>query len=448
MGFGTCFIFHLILVMRGIIDSLLLKNKGLDMHSKTLLISLFTSLLMLLSIYGMAQNGASDLRFLVHSLDCEAAEVCFDIQVRAGESGREFYLSEQNYRFSFSRTSITQPHIEEELDVSGLIMGGDGALGFSLYAEHSTLGSLDTVFSYNVELSGGDGIFLDAEEYVSVGRLCAEVLDFNEPFSLQWHTTGVFPASFVGEIYDANLRTTTEIISVLSYHQDISDVCENIAPLAADDVADIEPNGHVTICLPTNDTDADNELDISSVKLLNTPPASEGTVTLDAATGCITFVAAQGFTGLSTFDYEICDEGKHIPAYGGNLNSELVAEPDPQDPDILVAAPACDVATVTIGVGVSVGLLSAENDAAFFDLAAFPNPANDVVNISYTLPEKSEVGMALWNVLGQPVQELELETLQTGTHNKSLNVSELSAGNYLVVLNIAGKVATKMIQIK
>jgi len=416
------------------------------MYFKTLLTSVSISFLILLSICGMAQNGASDVRFLIHSLDCGTAELCFDIQVRADESGTEFNLSEQNYRFSFSRGSISQPYIAEELDVSGLVMG-EGELGFSLYAPHSILGSLDTVFSYNVELSGGDGILLDAEEYVSVGRLCAEVLDFNVPFYLQWHSISVFPPTFVGEIYDTNLRSNTDVVSFVDYSQDISDVCENIAPLAVDDMADIEPNGQATICLSANDTDADNELDIASIQLLNTPPVSEGTVSLDAETGCINFVAAENFIGISTFDYQICDEGKHIPAYGGNLNSGLIAEPDPEDPDILITAPACDMATVTIGVG-TVGLISAENDAAFFKLAAFPNPANDVVNITYTLPEKSEVSIALWNVLGQPVQQLELETRQIGEHNKSLNISELSAGNYLLVLNINGKTATKMIQIK
>jgi len=113
-----------------------------------------------------------------------------------------------------------------------------------------------------------------------------------------------------------------------------------------------------------------------------------------------------------------------------------------------VTAPACDMATVTIGVGISVGLTFAENDAALFDLAAFPNPADEMVNISYTLPEKSEVSIALWNVLGQAVQQLEPETLQIGEYNKSFNISELSEGNYLIVLNVNGKTATKMIQVK
>lgn len=423
------------------------------MYFNTLLTSTFTLLMLFVSICGMAQNGASDVRFLIHSLDCETAELCFDIQLRAAEPGREFYLIEQNYRFSFNRGTMRQPYIAEELDVSGLIISESSGQGFSLYSEHNAFGSLDTVFSYNMELSGGDGIYVTADEYISIGRLCTEILDFNAPFSLQWHSEMVFPPSFVGEVYyDVNTGTLqstgTDIVSTLSYHQDLSGVCDNISPIAANDVAEIDVNDHVTICLAANDTDADNQLDIASIQLLNLPPASEGTVSLDAETGCIIFVAAQDFTGVSTFDYQICDEGKYIPAYRGNLNTEPIAEPDPQDPDILVTAPACDVATVAIGVGTPVGLTLAENDAAIFKLTAFPNPAEETVNISYTLAQKSEVSIALWNVLGQPVQQLTPETLLTGEHNKALNISELSKGNYLLVLNINEKIATKMIQVK
>lgn len=417
------------------------------MNFKTRLTTTLTSLMLFVSICGMAQDGAADVRFLIHSLDCETSELCFDIQLRADEPGTEFYLSEQNYRFSFNRASIAQPYIAEELDVSGLITSEQG-LGFSLYAPHNISGSLDTVFTYNVELSGGDGIYLGAEEYISVGRLCAEVLDFNEPFFLQWHSELTFPSTFIGEIYDATIRDYTEVVSYLNYHQDLSGVCSNTPPIATNDVANVDANEHATVCLPANDIDADDQLDISSIQLLNMPPTSEGTVSLDAETGCATFVADENFTGVSTFEYRICDEGKSIPAYGGNLNSEPISDPDPQDPDILVTAPACDMATVTIGVGVSVGLTLAENDAALFNLAAFPNPADEVVNISYTLPEKADVSIALWNVLGQAIQQLEPETLQTGEYNKSFNVSELSEGNYLIVLNANGRTATKMIQVK
>jgi len=413
------------------------------MHYKTYLISAYTLCLMLLSLNNFAQDGGADLRFLIHSLDCENAEICFDIELRASEPGREFYLSEQNYRFGLNREITLNPSLSEELDVSGLIVG-DGTQGYSLYNEHTLTGSLDTIVSYNIELAGGDGIYIGANDYVSVGRICFEVLDFDQIFTLNW-IVGELPPTFVGEMYNGQ-RYNVEIVSVLDYYHDFSGVCDNTPPVAIDDFATIDPNGHITICLPENDTDAENGLDITSTQLLNMPPPSEGTVSLDPETGCITFIAAEGFMGLSTFDYQICDKGTSIPAYGGDANPQMIPEPDPQDPDIAVIPPACDMTTVEITVG-TVGLILAENDAALFNLATFPNPADEVVNISYTLPEKSEVSIALWNVLGQPVQTLQPETLSIGKYNKSLNVSELSEGNYLLVLNINGKMATKMIQI-
>jgi len=403
------------------------------MYCKTYLISAYTLCLMLFSLNNFAQNGGADVRFLIHSLDCENAELCFDIELRASEPGREFYLTEQNYRFGFNRDIAANPILSEELDVSGLITG-DGTQGFSLYNQHTLTGSLDTLVSYNIELAGGDGIYIGSTDYVSVGRLCLQILDFNQIFVLNWLIDEV-PQTFVGELYDGQ-RYNVEVVSYLDYYHDLTGVCENTPPVAVDDVAEIDPNGHVTICLPANDTDTENGLDIASIQLLSTPLESEGTVSLDAETGCLDFVAAEDFTGVVTFEYQICDEGTSIPAYGGDANTEAIPEPDPQDPDIVALPPACDVATGEITVG-TVGLTFAENDAA-----------DETGNISYTLPEKSEVSIALWNVLGQPLQQLEPETLQTGKHNKSLNISELSEGSYLLVLDINGKMATKMIQVK
>jgi len=71
-------------------------------------------------------------------------------------------MSEQNYRFSFTRDELSNPRISKELTISGFVPGGpgtNGTNGFTLYSPHNLVGSLDTVVSYNVELAGGDGYF-------------------------------------------------------------------------------------------------------------------------------------------------------------------------------------------------------------------------------------------------------------------------------------------------
>jgi len=125
-------------------------------------------LLMLLSTQSIAQTGVYDVRFLINSIDCDNSKLFFDIQIRADAPGTEFYMAEQNYRFFFNR-GLENISLVQELDISGFIPGGNGPQGFSLYSTHNLGGSIDTVASYNIELSGGDGFFIEPIDYVSVG---------------------------------------------------------------------------------------------------------------------------------------------------------------------------------------------------------------------------------------------------------------------------------------
>ncbi len=306
-------------------------------------------LLMLLSTQSIAQTGVFDVRFLINSIDCENSKLFFDIQIRADAPGTEFNIAEQNYRFAFNN-GLDDISLVQELDISGF-MPSDGPQGFSFYNTHTLTGSMDTVVSYNIELSSGDGAFIEPTDYTSVGRLCLTIIDFNEPVCLTWLTSADFPNTFVSEIYN-NMREQVEEGFYLNYKQDISSACNNTPPAATNDSGTTPEGQAIALCLPTNDSDAENALDPSSVTLLSTPPTSEGTVTIDAATGCITFTPTAGFTGTVTaFDYQICDEGIFIPAYQGDNNPyPTLPEPDPGDPDIQTQLPACASASINITV--------------------------------------------------------------------------------------------------
>ncbi len=90
-------------------------------------------------------------------------------------------------------------------------------------------------------------------------------------------------------------------------------------PVANDDTADVAEDGSVTIDVPDNDSDPDGDLDVASVSIISQPP--NGEVTVDPASGEITYEPDDNFNGTDTFSYEICD----------SLN-------------------VCDVATVTVNV--------------------------------------------------------------------------------------------------
>jgi gliding motility-associated-like protein/uncharacterized repeat protein (TIGR01451 family) len=83
----------------------------------------------------------------------------------------------------------------------------------------------------------------------------------------------------------------------------------NDKPVAVDDSATTPEDTPVTFSLSANDSDVDGNLDPTTVGLLSTPPATQGTV-LNNGDGTITFVPAPNFNGTVTpFEYRICDTG-------------------------------------------------------------------------------------------------------------------------------------------
>ena len=312
------------------------------------------SFLFLISVstFSTAQTGTFDVRMVIDSIDCANSKLFIDLQVRADNPGQEYFLGDQNYRFSFNRNVLANPALVQELDVTGFIPGGPGTLGFSFYSPHSLTGSLDTIVSYNLELSGGDGIFVTDTDYINVGRMSLDILDFNTPISMRWHRDipTDFPKTFVGQNYNGDLIPTFEG-SYLDYYQDLSSACSNTPPVAVNDTDTTPEEQAITVCVPTNDSDPENTLDPTSVTLVSTPPAAEGTVTVDAVTGCITFTPATDFNGTVTpFDYQICDLGTLVPAYQGDQNPNPIPAPDQPVPPLQTQPPSCVTATVNLTV--------------------------------------------------------------------------------------------------
>ena len=126
-------------------------------------------LLCLLTFTCIAQSGMYDVRFNLHSVDCNNSIMFVDIEIRATSATSTFNITDQNYRFSFTRDGIaginppiTQPpnpndrsfFIHQELCVAGFTQL-NGLTSF--YNAHTLSGSLDTVVSVNIGMGGGDG---------------------------------------------------------------------------------------------------------------------------------------------------------------------------------------------------------------------------------------------------------------------------------------------------
>ena len=71
---------------------------------------------------------------------------------------------------------------------------------------------------------------------------------------------------------------------------------------------------------------------------------------------------------------------------------------------------------------------------------AYPNPFNDLINISFNLPVKSGVEMAVFSLDGKLIKKIVIGELQPGWHSQQLSAAEtgLAPGTYLLKVLVDG----------
>jgi len=73
----------------------------------------------------------------------------------------------------------------------------------------------------------------------------------------------------------------------------------------------------------------------------------------------------------------------------------------------------------------------------------YPNPFNPVTTISYSLPVKSQVGLVVYNTLGESVTQLVNEEKEPGRYEVEFDATELTSGIYFYRLQAGNFVVTK-----
>ena len=87
---------------------------------------------------------------------------------------------------------------------------------------------------------------------------------------------------------------------------------------------------------------------------------------------------------------------------------------------------------------------------AFFKLEQnYPNPFNPTTTIQFAVPERSNVLIKIYDILGSEVATLVNEEMEAGWHKRNFDASSLSSGIYLFRMDAGSYVNTKkMILIK
>jgi glucuronoarabinoxylan endo-1,4-beta-xylanase len=73
----------------------------------------------------------------------------------------------------------------------------------------------------------------------------------------------------------------------------------------------------------------------------------------------------------------------------------------------------------------------------------YPNPFNPSTNISYTIPEASDVTLKVFDLLGREVATLVNSRMAAGDHSVSFDASNLSSGVYIYQLRTNNYISTK-----
>ncbi|MFZ4401936.1 MAG: T9SS type A sorting domain-containing protein [Bacteroidales bacterium] len=75
-----------------------------------------------------------------------------------------------------------------------------------------------------------------------------------------------------------------------------------------------------------------------------------------------------------------------------------------------------------------------------FDVINYPNPARDITNIVYTLPEEGKVRITITNILGQSIRTIVDEQQSEGIHKVVISAEELNlySGVYMYQLEVNG----------
>ena len=107
-----------------------------------------------------------------------------------------------------------------------------------------------------------------------------------------------------------------------------------------------------------------------------------------------------------------------------------------------------DVNKITFQPGIFTGLET--NERATSSFRTYPNPTSSQINVDYSLNDKSDVDLTVYNIKGDLIKLIDFGSMSEGTHTFQLDLSQnnLSPGIYVVHLRTNSSVQTNKVIIK
>jgi gliding motility-associated-like protein len=101
--------------------------------------------------------------------------------------------------------------------------------------------------------------------------------------------------------------------------------CIQEAPVALDDVVELDEDTNIQISAFTNDTDADGDLDPTSITILT--DAANGITSVDPLTGIITYTPNPNYFGMDQIIYQISDQYPYGPVNTASAAINITVNP-------------------------------------------------------------------------------------------------------------------------
>lgn len=77
----------------------------------------------------------------------------------------------------------------------------------------------------------------------------------------------------------------------------------------------------------------------------------------------------------------------------------------------------------------------------------YPNPATNNINLDFSLQERANVELSIFDLTGSIVKAENLGTLSQASHNKTINIDDLNSGLYFMSISTEETVITRKFQI-
>lgn len=153
---------------------------------------------------------------------------------------------------------------------------------------------------YNLGKDPFDGFKIDGTKKIGDGDAGVFTITYTLTGGLQNQQTLVKPGK----------NRLIVSFSIAEFQQVLN--CASIdPPIANNDATTTEFNTAVDINVLANDTEGSGTIDPTTVTFVSGTapnPTTEGTFTVNGTTGLVTFTPVNGFSGIVTIDYEVCDD--------------------------------------------------------------------------------------------------------------------------------------------